>query len=98
MSTTKTVVIPTTITITKPVRIFGQAGVMISYDPMLEYYKDNEMKHTQAYSHQFMSIGVNKNTGTIRLSGELVTKHLVPAGFDELVLLPQQPWKNGGGS
>lgn len=98
MSTTETVVIPTTIAITKPVRIFGEAGVMIGYEPCLEYYKNNVMKHIRAYSHQFMSIGVNKNTGTIRLSGELVTEHLVPAGFDELVLLPQQPWRNGGGS
>ena len=97
MSTTETVVIPTNITINKPVRIFGQAGVMISYDPMLEYYVNNEMKHTKAFDYRFFSMGINKNTGTCRLSGKFIAD-LLPEEFNELVMLPSQPWKNGGGS
>tara|TARA_Y100000004_G_C8589695_1_gene275919 strand:+ start:35 stop:370 length:336 start_codon:yes stop_codon:yes gene_type:complete len=93
--TTETKVKPTIITINKPVRLYGDAGVMLGYDNKFQYYKNNELQHKNALAYEYLSVKQNIRTGTIRLSGSILQ---LPEEYSEIVCLPQSPYQNGGQS
>ena len=91
----ETQVQPTIITINKPIRLYGEKGVMLGYDPLLEYYNNNELNYKSAMSFEYLSINQNIRTGTIRLKGSILQ---LPEGYSEIVCLPQTPYQNGSKS
>ena len=95
--TTETKVNNTVINFKRPVKIYGDAAALIEYQPMLPYMSNGELKHHLAFCDSYMKISVNKNSGTIRITGKYITD-ILPEDHKELVLLPAWPDKNGGQS
>tara|TARA_R100000995_G_C3389901_1_gene79997 strand:+ start:205 stop:549 length:345 start_codon:yes stop_codon:yes gene_type:complete len=95
--TTETKANNTVVAYNRPVKIYGDAGALIEYQPMLPYMSNGNVKYHLAFCDSFMKISINKNTGTIRLSGKYITD-ILPEDHTELVLLPSWPNKNGGQS